>query len=137
MDSMQRLKNMTGFDEDEIQRRREEFYKQFPDGLISIEDFSRYAKKILQPSEVEAFAHSVYQMFDTDHDKHLKFEEFVMATCPREMSGPEQKLLWLFDNVYDKVRVADAKLSRKPCNSQLHNFLANSFSNCMRFLVFS
>lgn len=103
MDPMQRLKTVTGFNDDEVRQRRQEFYEQFPDGLISIQDFSRYARKILPASEVEAFANSVYQLFDTDRDNRLKFEEFVIATCGKKMTATEEKLTWLFDNIYDKV----------------------------------
>ena len=44
------------------------------------------------------------QIFDSNDDGLLDFEEFIMATSAKgDGSPPEEKLKWLFDNVYDKV----------------------------------
>ena len=42
-------------------------------------------------------------MFDVNGDRVLTFEEFTFATSARNFDDPKEKLLWLFDNVYDKV----------------------------------
>ena len=49
--------------------------------------------------------HILPQMFDSNDDGVLNFEEFIMATSAKgDGAPPEEKLKWLFDNVYDKVR---------------------------------
>ena len=50
--------------------------------------------------------HSLFstQMFDSNDDGVLNFEEFLMATSAKgNGAAPEEKLEWLFDHVYDKV----------------------------------
>ena len=44
-------------------------------------------------------------MFDLNHDRVLTFEEFTFATSAQNYDDPQEKLYWLFDNVYDKVAV--------------------------------
>ena len=43
-------------------------------------------------------------MFDLNNDKALTFEEFMFATSAQNFDTVTQKLGWLFDNVYDRVR---------------------------------
>ena len=43
-------------------------------------------------------------MFDINHDEALTFEEFMFATSAQNFESVTQKLGWLFDNVYDRVR---------------------------------
>ena len=44
------------------------------------------------------------QIFDSNDDGLLDFEEFLMATSAKgNGAAPEEKLEWLFDHVYDKV----------------------------------
>ena len=43
-------------------------------------------------------------MFDLNNDHALTFEEFIFATSAKDFDNANQKLGWLFDNVYDKVR---------------------------------
>ena len=43
-------------------------------------------------------------MFDLNHDRVLTFEEFTFATSAKNYDDPKEKLYWLFDNVYDKVK---------------------------------
>ena len=43
-------------------------------------------------------------MFDLNHDQALTFEEFIFATSAKDFDNVQEKLGWLFDHVYDKVR---------------------------------
>ena len=53
--------------------------------------------------DVEPFVKNIFRMFDVNHDRVLTFEEFTFATTAQNFDDPKQKLLWLFDHVYDKV----------------------------------
>ena len=44
-------------------------------------------------------------MFDLNNDHALTFEEFIFATSAKDFDDTNQKLGWLFDNVYDKVGI--------------------------------
>ena len=44
-------------------------------------------------------------MFDLNKDEALTFEEFMFATSAQNFDTVTQKLAWLFDNVYDRVRL--------------------------------
>ena len=46
----------------------------------------------------------MFNMFDLSHDEALSFEEFMFATSAQNFESVTQKLGWLFDNVYDRVR---------------------------------
>ena len=54
--------------------------------------------------EAPKFTHNVFQMFDLNHDQALTFEEFIFATSAKDFANAQEKLGWLFDHVYDKVR---------------------------------
>ena len=55
--------------------------------------------------DLEAFVKNIFKMFDLNHDRVLTFEEFTFATSAQNYDDPQEKLYWLFDNVYDKVAV--------------------------------
>ena len=55
--------------------------------------------------DVDPFVKNIFRMFDVNHDRVLTFEEFTFATTAQNFDDPKQKLLWLFDHVYDKVNV--------------------------------
>ena len=59
-----------------------------------------------QASNWEAlkFTNNVFQMFDLNHDQALTFEEYIFATSAKDFDNAQEKLGWLFDHVYDKVR---------------------------------
>ena len=52
---------------------------------------------------MEAFCRNVFRMFDSNKDLNLTFDEFTVATTAKD-SSPAEKLAWLFDHVYDKVK---------------------------------
>ena len=54
--------------------------------------------------EAPNFTNNVFQMFDLNHDQALTFEEFIFATSAKDFDNIQEKLGWLFDHVYDKVR---------------------------------
>jgi Ca2+-binding EF-hand superfamily protein len=76
--------------------------KNFPDGVMSYNEFRDLSSRILDPSEVDAFCRNVFRMFDSNKDANLTFDEFTIATSAKD-SSPAEKLVWLFDHVYDKV----------------------------------
>ena len=43
-------------------------------------------------------------MFDLNGDQALTFEEFMFATSAQNFDNSTEKLGWLFDNVYDRVK---------------------------------
>ena len=61
-------------------------------------------------------------MFDLNNDRVLTFEEFTFATSAQNYDDPKEKLYWLFDNVYDKVRIF-----LRPYPIQLDQISLNSF----------
>ena len=72
---------------------------------VSKEEFRLMSRQIMPASEVGPFVNNVYAMFDSNDDGRLDFEEFVMATSGRETGASHvDKMLWLFENVYDKVK---------------------------------
>ena len=59
-------------------------------------------------------------MFDLNGDKALTFEEFMFATSAKNFSDTNQKLGWLFDNVYDRVSFKILLNSKNYCNHNLY-----------------
>jgi hypothetical protein len=58
--------------------------------------------------EVDMFVSNVFKIFDANLDGLLDFEEFTLATCAKgDGASPKDKMEWLFENVYDKVRMRD------------------------------
>ena len=55
--------------------------------------------------EAIRYTDSVFKMFDINNDKPLTFKQFMFATSAQHFDTPTQKLGWLFDNVYDRVRL--------------------------------
>ena len=55
--------------------------------------------------EASKFTNNVFKMFDLNNDHALTFEEFIFATSAKDFDNVNQKLGWLFDNVYDKVGI--------------------------------
>ena len=104
-----RVKNATKLEDAAVIARFHEFMKQFPNGGISVEDFGKLSSRVLKEDEVEEFTKSVFKMFDADLNGYLTFEEFTLATECHEVANanPLEKLSWLFENVYDKVRKFD------------------------------
>ncbi len=43
----------------------------FPDGVMSYNEFRELSSKILDPSEVDAFCRNVFRMFDSNKDANL------------------------------------------------------------------
>ena len=85
--------------------RHDEFLRQYPTGKIKKSAFRRLCTSILDPSEVEKFTKEVFDMFDSDMNDLLTFEEFILATEVHDVddNNPLGKLAWLYDNVYDEV----------------------------------
>ena len=104
-----RVKNATKLEDAEVIARFHEFMKQFPNGGISVEAFGNLSSRVLKQEEVDEFTKSVFKMFDADLNGYLTFEEFTLATECHEVANanPLEKLSWLFENVYDKVRKFD------------------------------
>ena len=62
------------------------------------------SKQIMSEEEVTGFVDNVFKMFDSNNDAKLDFEEFILATSGKDTNSTHvDKLVWLFDNVYDKV----------------------------------
>ena len=102
-----RVKNATKLEDAAVIGRFHEFMKQFPSGGISVEAFNNLSSHVLKDDEVEDFTKNVFKMFDADLNGYLTFEEFTLATECHEVanSNPLEKLSWLFENVYDKVKI--------------------------------
>ena len=102
-ESYKKLKESTGLSDDDLDSRYQEFTKNFPDGVITYNEFRDLSAQVLEPTEVEAFCRNVFRMFDSNKDLNLTFDEFTVATTAKD-SSPAEKLAWLFDHVYDKVK---------------------------------
>jgi len=44
-------------------------------------------------------------MFDSNNDGALTFDEFTIATSAKENSTIDEKLTWLFEVAFDKVKI--------------------------------
>jgi hypothetical protein len=105
-----RIKTATNLPDNDIIKRYQEFYKQFPSGGMTVQAFRQLSLSVLDETEVDEFTQNVFQMFDVDKDKTLTFEEFTMATEVHSVnSNPLEKLSWLFDHVYDKVTIIEVE----------------------------
>ena len=51
-------------------------------------------------------------MFDLNGDHALTFEEFMFATSAQNFDNSTDKLGWLFDNVYDRVKTLIASFRK-------------------------
>ena len=59
----------------------QEFMTNFPDGVMSYNEFRDLSSKILEPTEVDAFCRNVFRMFDSNKDANLVFT--FMLTVPK------------------------------------------------------
>lgn len=66
----------------------------------------------MEDQEVSLFVGNVFKMFDQNNDHRLDFFEFTLATSTKFSmvdEDPREKLEWLFENVYDKVKNEEKK----------------------------
>ena len=51
----------------------------FPDGVMSYNEFRELSSKILDPTEVDAFCRNVFRMFDSNKDANLVSIYFILS----------------------------------------------------------
>ncbi|TRY78225.1 hypothetical protein TCAL_04247 [Tigriopus californicus] len=101
-----KLKRLTGLSHEELLSKHDEFKSKYPSGYLTRTEFRTMAEKVMQEDEIPGFLTNVFKMFDSNKDRKLDFEEFILATSIRlegdQAEGSREKLKWLFENVYDK-----------------------------------
>ena len=55
MDDYNKLKESTGLSDEELESRYNEFMTNFPEGVMSYNDFRDLSSQILDPTEIDAF----------------------------------------------------------------------------------
>lgn len=103
-----KLKRLTGLSQEELLSKQAEFQSKYPSGYLTRTEFREMAEKVMEEDEIPGFLTNVFKMFDSNKDRKLDFEEFILATSIRlegdQGEASREKLKWLFDHVYDKVR---------------------------------
>ena len=74
------LVNNTNFDKPTIQTQHADFLKEFPDGVISRDDFIfTYQAFFPKKTNTEDFCRHMFRTFDRDKDGFISFREFMWA----------------------------------------------------------
>ena len=87
--------------------------------MMSKKEFIQLATSFLPSSDLERFASNVFKLFDEDKNGFLDFGEFSLATSAQvkiivhiifllncflqDTLDSRERLVWMFDRVYDKV----------------------------------
>ena len=89
----------TNSSEDEIKRRHEAFYSEYPSGSLSKNEFLETFRN--ESWKTKEIAGDIFDMFDEDRSNTMDFMEYIIAVDAVSLVSPQEKLNWIF-NVFDK-----------------------------------
>ena len=117
------LVDNTDFTEQEIRQWYKDFKKDFPLGVLTIDQFSEVYAQHFPNGDATKFAEYVFRTFDTDGDHNLDFREFMIALSVTARGGPKDRLQWAFQ-MYDINE--DGAISKQECTKIIKvKFMSN------------
>lgn len=110
---LRRWRRRLPLSETQIKERHAVFAKRFPGGesssshrppgLLSKDDFVKLATPYLESNQIEQFADNTFNLFDEDKDGWLDFGEFALAASALDTADSVERVVWMFDRLFDKV----------------------------------
>jgi len=118
----------TGFDEDELVTWHTNFYKDCPDGKLTLKQFEHeYAKIMGKPTQKTAnYIRHMFNVYDQDNNQFIDFKEFVMALSAASVVNRVRLVETLF-HVFDLDN--DGKITREEIEKMLMTLVDVTDSN--------
>ncbi|XP_045139029.1 Kv channel-interacting protein 1-like isoform X2 [Portunus trituberculatus] len=99
-DGIEALARNTKFSKKELQLMYRGFKAECPNGIVSEDTFKGIYSQFFPQGDATAYAHYVFNTFDTDHQGSISFEDFVTILSELSRGSTTEKLRWAF-NLYD------------------------------------
>ncbi|CAF3194370.1 unnamed protein product [Rotaria socialis] len=118
----------TGFSEDELKEWHRNFYKDCPDGRLTLKQFEQeYAKIMGKPTQKTAdYVRHMFNVYDEDRNQFIDFKEFVMALSAASTVNRLRLIETLF-HVFDLDN--DGKITKEEIGKMLHTLIDVTSSN--------
>lgn len=94
---LRRITNATTFLPDEIQYFYYDFLKYTPTGYLTLTDFEKFYQSLFRRGMPENFAKYAFNVYDTNGDGIVDFEEFITGLYYTTKATPIEKIRWAFD----------------------------------------
>ncbi|CAF1120688.1 unnamed protein product [Rotaria sordida] len=94
------LKANTNYSEQEIRNWHAKFIDDCPNGKLSKRQFSRLYRQFYEDGEGDKYCKHAFDMFDTDGNGSIDFDEFLIALSVPTQANLEDRLNVIFD-MYD------------------------------------
>lgn len=121
----------TGFTEEELLNWHVNFYKDCPDGKLTLKQFEQaYAKVMGKPTQKTAdYIRHMFSVYDQDKNQFIDFKEFVMALSAASVVNRLRLVETLF-HVFDLDN--DGKITKDEIGKMLHTLVDVTNSNQKR-----
>ncbi|CAF2929752.1 unnamed protein product [Rotaria sp. Silwood2] len=126
--TIEELCRTTGFAEEELLAWHENFYKDCPDGRLTLKQFEQeYAKIMGKPTQKTAdYIRHMFNVYDEDKSQYIDFKEFVMALSAASAVNRLRLIETLF-HVFDLDN--DGKITKEEIGKMLHTLIDVTDSN--------
>ena len=94
---IRRITRATSLLSDEIQYFYHDFLKYAPTGYLTLSDFEKCYQLLFRNGSPEKFAKYVFDVYDTNQDQIVDFEEFTIGFYYTTKASSTEKILWAFD----------------------------------------
>ncbi|CAF1075955.1 unnamed protein product [Rotaria sp. Silwood1] len=120
--TIRELCQTTGFTEDELLAWHDNFYKDCPDGKLTLKQFEQeYAKIMGKPTQKTAdYIRHMFNVYDEDKSQYIDFKEFVMALSAASAVNRLRLIETLF-HVFDLDN--DGKITKEEIGKMLHTLV--------------
>ncbi|XP_072768472.1 A-type potassium channel modulatory protein KCNIP1-like isoform X3 [Nerophis lumbriciformis] len=99
-EGLHQLEAQTNFSKQELQVLYRGFKNECPSGIVSEETFKQIYSQFFPHGDASAYAHYLFNAFDSAQTGSIKFEDFVTALSILLRGSITEKLQWTF-NLYD------------------------------------
>ncbi|UJR28565.1 hypothetical protein I4U23_009798 [Adineta vaga] len=130
-ETIEELCQDTGFTEEELLAWHTNFYKDCPDGKLTLKQFEQeYAKIMGKPTQKTAnYVKHMFSVYDQDKNQFIDFKEFVMALSAASVVNRLRLVETLF-HVFDLDN--DGKITKDEIAKMLHTLVDVTNSNQKR-----